>query len=136
PLTVYIELNRGDEGRRDREVRYHRLYDRNAQPRFAYDTDTFRFVMVNDAGVARYGFTRRELLMSTVFDIHPPEDVPKLTELIARIRRDPVSFSGVWRHRRKDGTLFPVEVVSQGITIGGRSVRIVVAVDVTERMRA
>src|SRR5437868_11545228 len=102
----------------------------------AYATEAFRFVMVNDSVVTRYGYTRRELLMSTVFDIHPPEDVPKLQELVARIRRDLVSFSGVWRHRRKDGTSFPVEVVSQGITIGGRPVRIVVAVDVTERLRA
>jgi PAS domain S-box-containing protein len=43
---------------------------------------------------------------------------------------------GLWRHRRKDGTLFDVEVHSSEIAFAGRSARISLAIDVTEKLEA
>jgi PAS domain S-box-containing protein len=42
----------------------------------------------------------------------------------------------VWRHRRKDGTVFLAEVRSHRIELEGRPARLVLALDVTERHRA
>ena len=43
---------------------------------------------------------------------------------------------GLWRHLRKDGSEFSVEITWARIRVGDRDVVIVVAVDVTERLRA
>jgi PAS domain S-box-containing protein len=42
----------------------------------------------------------------------------------------------LWKHRRKDGTLFEVEISSDAIVFGERPARLVLANDVTERRRA
>ncbi|HZS45528.1 MAG TPA: PAS domain S-box protein, partial [Blastocatellia bacterium] len=46
----------------------------------------------------------------------------------------PQSF-GVWRHRRKNGTIFYVEITSYSLTLFGRQVRVSVCNDVTESQR-
>ena len=42
---------------------------------WTYDRQTLRFVAVNDAALAHYGYTRDEMLAMTIADIRPPEDV-------------------------------------------------------------
>ncbi|HSV12751.1 MAG TPA: PAS domain S-box protein, partial [Tepidisphaeraceae bacterium] len=135
-LTDITNLKRSDEDLRDREDRYRLLFDRNPQPMYAYDLDTGRIVIVNDSMASRYGYARGELLQMTVFDLHPPEEVPKLRELIARIGRSAQSQSGVWHHRRRDGSIIAVDITSHSLMMSGRYVRVVVAIDVTDRLHA
>ena len=44
--------------------------------------------------------------------------------------------AGVWRHRRKDGTLIDAQVTSRPHRFEGRDARVVLAIDVTERIRS
>ena len=94
-----------------------------------------RFVYVNDAGCRVLGYTREELYALQVHDINP--------------RATPERWSDVWRalkeqkrvtleseHRRKDGSLFPVEVSCTYIVSGGKEYCNGYAVDVTERKRS
>jgi signal transduction histidine kinase/CheY-like chemotaxis protein len=68
----------------------------------------------------------------TIKDIRPPEDVPKVLNTVSQLRN---GSAGVWRHRRKDGTLIAVEITSYAMTFAGRPAEVVVAVDVTQRIR-
>jgi signal transduction histidine kinase len=69
----------------------------------------------------------------TIRDLRPAEDVPALMESVAgaRFRDD----SGPWRHVKRDGTLIEVEVASHVVEFRGRTGRLIVAGDVTERQR-
>src|SRR5258708_40053845 len=69
-----------------------------------------------------------------VTDIRPPEDVPLLEKALEVLRDE--SRPRMFRHRRKDGTVFNVEITSFEFVTGGRLARLVIAVDVTERLRA
>ena len=42
---------------------------------------------------------------------------------------------GIWRHKKKDGTLIDVEITSYALQFGGRPAEVVVAADVTQRTR-
>jgi signal transduction histidine kinase len=42
-------------------------------------------------------------------------------------------LGGVWKHRKKDGTLIDVDIVSHTITFAGRRAELVLATDVTQR---
>jgi len=104
-------------------------------PMWVHDLDTFAFLDVNHAAMRLYGYSREEFLSMTIKDIRPPEDIPALLKNIARLGQG-ISVSGTWRHRKKDGTVIDVEIISHGTTFGQRRVRFVIANDITARKRA
>ena len=99
---------------------------------WAYDTKTLGFLAVNDAAVRNYGFTREEFLSMTLADVRPREDAVRLRE-VTRNLPEGYHQTGEWRHRRKDGTVFPVEITSHSIDFDGRPARLVLITDITER---
>ena len=68
----------------------------------------------------------------TIADIRPAEDVAALRQLVESEARE-YQESGVWRHRKKDGTTTEVEIRSNPIDFGGRPAQLVLSQDVTER---
>ena len=117
------------------EERYRLLFERNPQPMWVFDTETLRFLAVNDAAVARYRYTREEFLAMTIRDIRPSEDVPALERDLAAGGAD-ADVPDLWRHCTKDGTVMDVEILADDLPFDGRPGKLVVATDVTERNRA
>ena len=93
-----------------------------------------RLLEANAAAETAYGYTRQELLERTIFDLRQPEDAPITREQMAAADSGGVLFET--QHRRRDGTPFPVEVSSRGMTLGGERVLLSVIRDITERARA
>ena len=115
--------------------RYRLLFDNNPVPMWAYDTATLRFLAVNDAAIKTYGYPREEFLSMTIRDVRPADDAEAVAE---RVRVLPKGFNqtGKWRHRKKDGTIFPVEITSHSLVFDGHDARLVLITDITERQRA
>lgn len=122
---------------RVREVvgHYQRLFESVPVPLWIVDRETLRFLAVNDAAVKHYGYSREEFSAMTAVDIRPPEDVPRMRREVEEAE-DQLALRGGWRHFKKDGTLIDVETRAHSIEFDGRSARIVVINDVTERLRA
>ncbi|MBI5100276.1 MAG: PAS domain S-box protein, partial [Nitrospirae bacterium] len=118
----------------DREERYRTLFENNPQPMWVFDLETLAFLAVNDAAVAHYGYSKEEFLSLTIKDIRPAEDVPALLGKISKVSRG-IDEAGVWRHRKKDGTIIEVEIVAHTMVFAGRRSQLVSAIDVTERRR-
>jgi two-component system cell cycle sensor histidine kinase/response regulator CckA len=122
-----------EEAQRASEAEYRALFENSPLPKFVYDLDTLRFLAVNDATVQSYGYGKDELLGMTVKDILSPED---LLQDLSRVQDDlPDGPRGVHRHRKKDGTLFDVEIHIHTFTQGNTRRRLTVAKDVTEQKR-
>jgi PAS domain S-box-containing protein len=99
---------------------------------FVYDLETLGYLAVNDAAVHQYGYSRDEFSRMTLRDLCLPEEVPALLKMLSSTR--PVfERRGVWRHRRKDGSVIDVEITAHGLQFGGRDASIVAALDVTDR---
>jgi two-component system, cell cycle sensor histidine kinase and response regulator CckA len=111
------------------------LFENNPHPSWIYDLHTLRFLAVNDAAVRNYRYSRKEFLSMTVEQIHPLVDTGLLTKLSGSEALGP-SAPSVWRHRRKDGTVFDVEVISHSMMFGDREAQLVLSTDVTGRERA
>lgn len=111
---------------------YRALFEGHPQPMWVYDTTSLAFLAVNEAALARYGYSRDEFLAMTLRDIRPEADVPALEENLGR-ERTRLQQSGDWRHRLKDGRIILVEVRSSSIEFEGRQARLVIADDVTEQ---
>jgi PAS domain S-box-containing protein len=117
------------------ERRYRLLFEANPQPCWVYDLETLAFLAVNDAAVKRYGWSREQFLAMTIADIRPPEDLPRLRDSVTHTPEG-LEDAGVWRHLRKDGSLIDVEITSHTLQFEGRRAKLVVAHDVTARLRA
>ncbi|HLO29788.1 MAG TPA: PAS domain S-box protein [Anaerolineales bacterium] len=88
----------------------------------------------NSASVQTYGYGHAELLALTVRDLRASNTHELTSEQMAQADAGGVLFETT--HRRKDGSTFPVEVSSQGATIGGVRTLISIVRDITERKRA
>ena len=119
---------------KDSEQRYRRLFESNPHPMWVYDLESLRFLTVNDAAMAHYGYSREEFLSMTIKDIRPAEDVEPLLEAVHDERG--VHTPVPWRHRLRDGRLIYVEISSHTLDYGGRRARIVLAHDITQRQLA
>ena len=117
------------------EKRYRLLFESNPLPLWVYDCETLRFVAVNQAAVNHYGYSEDEFLRMTIRDIRPTEDIPKLESHVGDIKHLDLQPE-VWRHRKKNGSTILVEIVTHDFELGGRPSRLVLANDVTERIRA
>jgi len=120
----------------ERELRYRLLFEGNPLPMWFYDDETLRFLDVNDAAVAHYGWSRDEFLAMTILQIRPAEDLPLVHSLRSVLRGTRNQVPGTMRHRLRNGEIRAVEVVSHGLDWEGRPARFVVATDVTERVAA
>lgn len=116
----------------DSERRYRQMFELNPHPTWVFDTETLRFLDVNRRAVEQYGYSREEFLTMRITDIRPPGDA----EMVRRIVGGPHRQRHIWRHRKRDGTVIDVEVLSSDFELDGRAGRLVVATDVTERLGA
>jgi PAS domain S-box-containing protein len=130
--TDITERHRAEEAARASETRYRLMFDNSPLPKWMYDAETLRFLDVNDAAVRDYGYSREEFLGMMVTDIRPPEDVPVFLEVL-RQGRQPMSRAS--RHRNKSGEMMDVEITRHIFMLGGRECGIVVARNITERLR-
>ena len=131
-IALAIERRRSEEALRKSESVFRLLFSNNPLPTWVMDDETLRFIQVNDAAVRQYGFVPEEFERMTMFDIRPGE---KGASLDVRPQRDGVEgrHEGVCKHRKKDGTVFEVELISHQFDYAGRRVRLVVAQDISER---
>lgn len=98
------------------------------------DFETGRFLDINEKGCKDLGYSREESLSLSVFDIDPIID----QSIYSRMKEDiQKSYVFLWEgmHKRKDGTLFPVEVNLKYVKFD-REYLISVVRDITERKRA
>lgn len=98
------------------------------------DPATGRFLDVNEQACLAHGYTRSEFLALTLPDIDPMLAALPWQELQAQMRQTPLN-TAERLHRRKDGTLFPVEVTSNYIFLD-REYLVAVARDITTRKQA
>lgn len=117
------------------EKKYRNLFDSNPFPMWVYDIETLKFLDANESSVKQYGYTIDEFLNMTLKDIRPEEDIEALLKDIA-LTSKVLYNAGVWRHKKKNGEIIYVEIVSHLIDIDGRPARLALSNNVTEKIQA
>lgn len=93
------------------------------------------FVHANDQACRSLGYTREELLRLHLWDVDPDTSEAGWRESAQGSELAGLLGNGT-RHRRKDGSIFPVEASSRSIAFGGRVYGFAFVRDVSERRRA
>ena len=128
-LEDVTDRRQAEEALRASEDHYRRIFHASPEAMWVHEPETVRFLAVNRTAVARYGYTQTEFLALSIHDLYLQEDW-------ADVDRHAANDSGertAWRHRAKDGRLLDVEVESNPVPWGGRTARLTLITDVTER---
>lgn len=115
-------------------LQYYRVFDEHPIPMWIYEYGTLRFLAVNRAAIEKYGYSKKEFLSLTIKDIRNPKEVDKLLDNV-RLRCNGKRYRGIWKHRKKDGTEFFVELYGHDGYYLGRKTRIIMAVDIDEQIK-
>jgi PAS domain S-box-containing protein len=135
-IVYNIERKKSTLALEESERRYSDLFDLSPLPMWVVDLNTLEFLDVNKATVANYGYSRDEFLHMTLRDIRPPQDLPKLYEALALGRQHPDAPSQrIMVHRMKNGDIRNVDLQISPILYKNRKVSIVIATDITERLK-
>ena len=89
----------------------------------------------NDHACQSLGFPREELLGRYVWDINPDFKQEEWAPYLVELKQDK-RITIETRHRRKDGTMFPVEVTGSYVEFEGEVHLLSFVQDITERKRA
>ena len=116
---------------------YQLLFEKNPLPMWVYDLETLGFLAVNEAAVHHYGYSRAEFLGMTIREIRPSTELPALAQDIAETGPGLVAQSRrVWKHQTKKNEIIHVEITSHDLVFEQRPARLVLATDVTAKVRA
>ncbi len=134
------ERRRTAEALRESEERFRVLFEHSPDAIFVLDPHhpdgMWPILDCNESGARMNGYTRQELIGQPIglLDVGPEEPEGDL-RFLERIRQEGTVWSETL-HRRKDGSIFPVEFSIRFITLNGRELLLGIDRDITERKRA
>ncbi|MDP6546102.1 MAG: PAS domain S-box protein [Phycisphaerae bacterium] len=128
------DRKQAEQALRESEERYRQVVSTTTDAVMVFDVETREFVEINESCTTLYGYSRDEFLEMKQDDI-----TAELAESDATIRktaagqlhRIPLRY-----HKKKDGTVFPVEISASTFILGGRRVVCGLIRDITERKQA
>lgn len=115
---------------RESEEKYRGLFELESDALFLIDNQEGQILEANMAAEKLYGYSRDELLHLRNVDLSAqPDETRQATA--HRLSRIPIRY-----HRKKDGTVFPVEITATQLTWKGRPAHIPAIRDISERLQA
>ena len=123
------EHRRAEQALRESENLYRQLFEVESDALLLVDRDSGQILAANASAADLYGYSRNELLSMNRTDFSAePEATLQATIMMEQ-------FIPLRWHRKKDGTIFPVEILGRYFDWKGRSVFISAIRDISDRKR-
>ena len=118
------------------EEKYHQLFESITDAVTIVDAETSRFEDANKATLELYGYSLEEFCNLTVADISAEKD--KTQQALNKLEQGEQGsrFVPIRYQKKKDGTVFPVEISVASLTLDERTKYISSVRDITDRMEA
>jgi PAS domain S-box-containing protein len=133
-IVDITERKCAEEALRESEMRFRTFVDHAADAFCIFD-EQHKIIDVNREACQSSGYTREELIGMVPQDFDPDVDTSMLQRIDDQIAAGEICTFET-RNRRKDGTVFPVEVRVRLFQHGGHRLHLAVARDISERKRA
>jgi len=128
------ERKRAEQKLRESEEKFRQVVSTTTDAIMLFDAETRRFIEVNKACEKLYGYSREEFLKLRQKDVtaEPAESDASIKKTLeGKLGSIPLRY-----HKKKDGTVFPVEISASVFELAGREVLCGVVRDITDRKRA
>ncbi len=124
-----------EEALRRSEANYHAIFNAANDAIFVHDLDTGRILDVNEKMSLMYGYDKQEALGLNLGDLSSGHEPYTQESALSWVRKaaDGAPQLFEWHAKRKDQSVFWVEVSLKGAVIGGRNRLLAVVRDITER---
>jgi two-component system cell cycle sensor histidine kinase/response regulator CckA len=124
------ERKMAEERLREGERMYRQLFELESDAIFIVNAETGEILEVNQTAATLYGYAREELLHMRNVDLsaEPAET--------SRATADKLSLVPIRMHKKRDGTVFPVEITASHFFWKGKDVHLAAIRDISERIRA
>ena len=135
-----VDLERETRERKrgmERQGELQRMLEASLNELYVFHLETYRFIDVNRGARENLGYLIEELLGLTPLDLmveFSPDSFAKLLDPIRTGEQTRIQFTTV--HRRKNGTLYPVETHLELSTSESFPVYMAIVLDITERKHA
>ncbi len=129
------ERMRAEDALRKSEEHYRLLFRNNPMSMWVYDIDSLKFLAVNATLIREYAYSEAEFLAMTLWKLVPPGEEVLLEQFLSTAQDAGHSFNRR-RLRKKNGAIIDVEISSDKLVFNGKPARLVLAHDITERLRA
>jgi len=114
-----------------------RILDRSSNEVYVFNSDDFKFVQVNQSAVDNLKYTHDELMSMTPMELATDFGDDLLSRFLEQLRsgkQSEISFETT--HRRKDGTMYPVDATLQISREQSPPCFVTIVQDISERKRA
>jgi PAS domain S-box-containing protein len=128
------ERKKAEELIKDSEYLYKNLFYKSPLPICVCEEGTLQFVEVNEASIQLYGYTRKEFMKMTAFDIMSSEEKQALQQALTNANHSNRP-SILRKHVKKNNEIIFVEVWAHAINYKGRNAWLVLANDITEKIQ-
>lgn len=133
-IIYAIERHRFIQTLRRSEKKYMELFHLSPAPMFVYDQVSLRFLDVNNAAISHYGYSNEEFLNLRLDDIDIQMAKVNQNGNINSSLLTMNFLSRTTQHRKKNGRIIDVEIVSNVIEFKDNKAIITLAKDITERL--
>ncbi|HKI88683.1 MAG TPA: PAS domain S-box protein [Draconibacterium sp.] len=131
---VGIHTDITERKRTEESLRFFRMMiDKSQDAIEVIDVETARFIDVNEKACTDLGYSRSELLNMSVFDIDSNINMPDFQILMNDVRQSNSKMLESL-HRRKNGSVFPVEI-NIAVVMLEKTYAIAIIRDITEKKR-
>ena len=132
-LLLGVLISRFERNLVNSERQYRNMYLSNPYPIWFVDPESYRFISVNDAACYYYGYSKKEFLSMTIFEIHQEVEVPAVKHFFSKSNTAGYEF-GKWRHLKKGGEQIHVNLSCLLTILNDKSAIMVFVIDITENV--
>jgi two-component system, cell cycle sensor histidine kinase and response regulator CckA len=131
--TDISQKKRDEETLARTEAGFRLLFENNPQPMWVFHAETLRFLEVNQAAIAHYGYSREEFLGMRASDIRTPEEAERFERALRTSPAKTPTNVGTWKHVLKSGKTVDIEIVAHELEFKGAPAILSVLTDVTDK---
>ena len=130
----FTERKKAEQHAQYSEARYKTLIQNAADAVFVFDFDA-RFIEVNQRACDNLGYSQNELLRMGIADVTPGFDLASRQPVWRQLEVGR-PYAMISSHKRKNGSIFPVELRIVVLEVDGEKLMMALATDITERVKA
>jgi PAS domain S-box-containing protein len=130
------ERKHSEEALKESEEKYRELFEAESDALFLIENETGNIIESNVAAEKLYGYTKNELAKKKNTDLSAESGKTQNVTEQTSLNKEDVVFIPVRYHKKKDGTVFPVEITGRFFNSKGKSVHVAAIRDITERKQS
>lgn len=133
-MNTTLEEEIHEKTRMHERLQKYRILSEKANDAMLFIDKEGNILEANDAAIRIYGYTNQEFSSMKILDLRHVDTSMAIIEQMEMADKKGIIFDTV--HFKKDGTIIPVEVSSQGTMLGDKRVLLSIVRDTTERKKA